>query len=1438
MSGLSSKQLLSELNQKHINTWFDLGLYLDQLRDQLPTFEHIPNDFGSFVSQLGQGIAFISFDFGIDGVSMEVSKYAKAFEQLNEQAKIHFIAGTFKKNHQTIIENRWTKHEILHSDGFNGCSTYADYFETKLARGSKEYNQLIEELWQQTLILCQQIGDIIEQQQIQLLIPCNVNANPGNVALALALVILSEKMKIPVLNNSHDFYWEDGQRPEQRTSAGVRDHFFTNAHLGEVFTLIEMLYPWDSSLWFQTVLSSSQQTSLIDNFGINPGSIGLMPTSVDLDCYRQVDEPERINILKRMELLLRGDAPVLLSKNVTDYQNINIQWVENASPLLLGYEDNLPHTLLTANLLFLQPTRIIARKRIEYDFDFIQSLLTFSVFKDIFDKNATLTITLYISGPLAYPFSAHCNYFNKLTKAFETLLENIDACYQKRVFLAFNFGTEKNALFAKQSYDILRIQEIYAVANLVMLPSKQEGRGLPLLEACAVEVPILTSRYKPKAVFKEVIGKHLSKSKRLKVFEYPKNKQFSEKMLAKITSLLFDPYGKRSSHNCKVIEKRYSVDVLARTIKDFLYRIWFNCQPGATEFDLLQQIFQTTSEQTKFDASFKQLVLCKNRKYIAGISSIEYMSYLKSLIDPSAFRMEEKEVKGRMMHYARYLIDTFVRGSVTDKKSEQQQNILRFYQQLNLIFYYQTGEDALAIDHSLSYRHRNRTHFPYRKLTELELAGIVTSLIRHIFNDVIIPEISHPPHNIFQDFIGSIHECVGSGNIVIDDSQRMADALKGNLPFAWFPGPNFNIESLIFIWRTLRSRLGIPFGELLDPQTLKNIDHIQPVSVFINITSDGYRENYKTVCQWIKHQAPSEITALYHAGLVKIIPTQCLSRGIHLAQLGEEALKTLIEIKNNQGFVVSIGESALISLDMLDISSYRIGRVHSKVGASFMGLNIYDSYIQWIPAGLRPSLAYPTPIQTPIEFSQALNSDSYQQCVQVLGEAEVLKQLREDADSFGSPVKQVLSQLLSSSQRLSSSQPLASSQPLSSSQRLQQNRQNLSSDSAQKSENLESSLLSSMITGLHEDGSPWSGAKATIKLDKQQWQFDTLLTQQTNDSVLSLVERFFKKSEHFQQGNYPTYIAWNGGYILNAELVGKLALSEKYIGCPLGLLIKNGQLLSLPLFNKPALCFLDSGKISIIEANLEQGFTLSKTEDNRIYRFNPTEYNVLSKNNQCYFDLLYEKKTIVNNNVNNKHIFYYLSGNTIIKVIDIAAQQEAQEIILNPVGITLAFPAEQAPDWAEGTQLLLTMAGWEHVVNAIEAGPRLIRDAKQSIEMQAGGWKTQKSIVTQAARVDFMDMRGPKIGVGINDAGDLMVVAINGRIRESVGTTHIELAKILLQQGAKQAMGFDPGGSVTLVVDGLQLNITPYNKDYEQNPLSMPPQARFVGNAIIGYLDN
>jgi exopolysaccharide biosynthesis protein len=136
----------------------------------------------------------------------------------------------------------------------------------------------------------------------------------------------------------------------------------------------------------------------------------------------------------------------------------------------------------------------------------------------------------------------------------------------------------------------------------------------------------------------------------------------------------------------------------------------------------------------------------------------------------------------------------------------------------------------------------------------------------------------------------------------------------------------------------------------------------------------------------------------------------------------------------------------------------------------------------------------------------------------------------------------------------------------------------------------------------------------------------------------------------------------------------------------------------------------------------------------------------------------------------------------------------------------------------------------------VEAGPMLLCGGKICINMKAEGWKTQNSIATQAARLDYTDMRGPKIAVGTDSSGNLSVLAVNGRIRESVGATHQDMAEILLNYNITDAMEFDPGGSSTLVVEGQTRNISPYNHDYEKNVYSLPPEPRAVSNAVIGYL--
>ena len=343
--------------------------------------------------------------------------------------------------------------------------------------------------------------------------------------------------------------------------------------------------------------------------------------------------------------------------------------------------------------------------------------------------------------------------------------------------------------------------------------------------------------------------------------------------------------------------------------------------------------------------------------------------------------------------------------------------------------------------------------------------------------------------------------------------------------------------------------------------------------------------------------------------------------------------------------------------------------------------------------------------------------------------------------------------------------------------------------------------------------------------------FNAYLAKEIPKNVPSLLKEYAKESNNTNAIN----LAWNGGYILNAELVGKLALPESYIGSPLGLLILDGKVKCTPLFYKPAFIIYKDGTIDISRVTCKNGFTVKKGRHH--LTFEAEGYNVPLYQKPSYYDLSFEEGSIVGNG----NVIVRLAGTTVKEIIK---TDKSRSVKIIPVGVTLSIPKEMFSDelFKLGKSVALTLAEttdgikWENISYAIEAGPMLLKNGKSVIDMDSEGWKTKNSINTQAARLDFTDMRGPKIAVGIDQDGGLKVLAVNGRIRESVGATHIDMANILRDQGMKKAMGFDPGGSSTLYVNGEIMNISPYNKRYEKDIYSLPPEPRFVSNIVLGWV--
>ena len=567
---------LEQLEQLSVTSWEDIDSVLSGLGAA-----DVPRASGE---ELARNAAFATFDYGIDGVSIEISKYAHCLEALaSEQGvtpTIHLIGGDFHPQANSVVSERWLRCRLHNANGWakwEGGAWFNGLFYEEMAEGSAASTLLATEIWRQALALTRSLCEYLREHDIRLLVVVNVNSNPGNLAFALALVLASELTGSYVINSNHDFYWEGG-RPATEWSDGVapglRDHFFRNCSNRAFFRVFQALLPWNGRRWLQVNINRLQSQRLVEEYGLASERVSELGTGLSEDFFSPWDLDARRSARARMAYILSDGRPTIQPVSVEEHVAGLPSWMGNQAPVVCGIREGLELDITSERALYLlQPTRIIARKRIERDWWLVEALLEHEPFRSRFEADPNTTLTLHITGPVPIEHEAD---LRSVIRSYTELCARLPDGSAERLFLAFSVGHEDHPALSRSGLSALDICGIYRMANLVLLPSETEGRGLPIVESNAVGVPIVCSRYAPTEVFDDVVGAHLSPDQRLVVLPFPELQGPADVVdaptLAALTDCLWDPasrtaslaVGRRAAHG------RYGMATLRASFRDLL----------------------------------------------------------------------------------------------------------------------------------------------------------------------------------------------------------------------------------------------------------------------------------------------------------------------------------------------------------------------------------------------------------------------------------------------------------------------------------------------------------------------------------------------------------------------------------------------------------------------------------------------------------------------------------------------------------------------------------------------------------------------------------------------------------------------------------------------------------------------------------------------------
>lgn len=361
-------------------------------------------------------IAFISGKLGdVDGVSLEVEKWISALKSMGHE--IVTIAGKYRDPVPGVEKSQQITMPALRFDS-PAQRHYEKIFFPYLNKipvyiTEQKLKTYIEECMREGLELGEQLYDLVKQYDIDVLIAENTNAMPMTILGGIATHHVATEKRLATIFHHHDFWWE-------------RSRF-----------------------------SNNKIESLLNN---------IMPPS-DIGLEHAVISSYAAHILSSIKRVHPHVVP-----NCEDFDNPPVMDDYNADfRKELGFKED--------DILIIQPTRIVRRKRIE---DSVRLIAALQKKYPQYQDRTHYIISLYQGDE---PDDDYVAQIRNLAEKSGVSLHLIS----DRVGATRGTNTEGKKMYTNR--------DVLVHADLVTYLPVWEGFGNALLEALAAKVPVVTTTY-------------------------------------------------------------------------------------------------------------------------------------------------------------------------------------------------------------------------------------------------------------------------------------------------------------------------------------------------------------------------------------------------------------------------------------------------------------------------------------------------------------------------------------------------------------------------------------------------------------------------------------------------------------------------------------------------------------------------------------------------------------------------------------------------------------------------------------------------------------------------------------------------------------------------------------------------------------------------------